>query len=42
MHDFLRIITVAPMTTGNHPAPYRIPLPFRGKEGLILLEMFDE
>src|SRR5271154_4746923 len=29
MHDFLRTVTVAPMTTGSRPAPYRIPLRFR-------------
>ena len=38
MHDFLRTVIVAPMTTGSRPAPYRIPLRFRGKEGLILLD----
>jgi mRNA interferase MazF len=38
MHDFLRTVTVAPMTTGGHPAPYRIPLRFHGKDGLILLD----
>ena len=38
MHDFLRTVTVAPMTTGSHPAPFRIPLRFRGKDGLILLD----
>jgi mRNA interferase MazF len=38
MHDFLRTVTVAPMTTGSGPAPYRIPMGFRGKEGLILLD----
>jgi mRNA interferase MazF len=38
MHDFLHSVTVAPMTTGGHPAPYRIPLRFRGKDGLILLD----
>jgi mRNA interferase MazF len=38
MHDFLRTVTVAPMTTGSQAAPYRIPLRFRGKEGLILLD----
>ncbi|HZK91551.1 MAG TPA: type II toxin-antitoxin system PemK/MazF family toxin [Stellaceae bacterium] len=38
MHDFLRTVTVAPMTTGSRPAPYRIPVKFRGKEGLILLD----
>jgi mRNA interferase MazF len=38
MHDFLRTVTVAPMTTGSQAAPYRIPLRFRGKERLILLD----
>jgi mRNA interferase MazF len=38
MHNFLRTVTVAPMTTGSHPAPYRIPLRFRGKQGLMLLD----
>jgi mRNA interferase MazF len=38
MHDFLRTVTVAPMTTGSRPAPYRIPIAFRGKGGLILLD----
>ena len=38
MHDFLRTVTVAPMTTGSRPAPYRIPLRFRRKDALILLD----
>jgi mRNA interferase MazF len=38
MHDFLRTVTIAPMTTGSRPAPYRITLRFRGKDGLILLD----
>jgi len=38
MHDFLRTVLVAPMTTGARPAPYRIPVNFRGKRGLILLD----
>jgi mRNA interferase MazF len=38
MHDFLRTVTVAPMTTGSHPAPYRLSLRFRGKVGFILLD----
>jgi mRNA interferase MazF len=38
MHDYLRTVTVAPMTTVSHPAPYRIPLRFRRKNGLILLD----
>ena len=38
MHDYLRTVIVAPMTTGSKPAPYRIPLKFRGKSGLVLLD----
>jgi mRNA interferase MazF len=38
MHDHLRTVIVAPMTTGSRPAPFRIPVVFEGKEGLILLD----
>ncbi len=38
MHNYLRTVIVAPMTTGNRPAPYRIPIAFQGKRGLILLD----
>ena len=38
MHDFLRTVIVAPMTTGSKPAPYRISLRFGGKTGLVLLD----
>ena len=38
MHDYLRTVIVAPITTGNKPAPYRIPVTFHGKKGLILLD----
>jgi mRNA interferase MazF len=38
MHNFLRTVTVAPMTTGNRPAAFRIPVRFQGKRGLILLD----
>jgi mRNA interferase MazF len=38
MHHFLRTVTVAPMTTGSRSASYRIPVRFRGKRGLILLD----
>ena len=38
MHDYLRTVIVAPMTTGSKPAPYRIPVTFRRKTGLILLD----
>jgi len=38
MHDYLRTVTVAPLATGSHPAPYRIPLRFPRRDGLILLD----
>ena len=38
MHDFLRTVIVAPMTTGSRPAPFRIPVAFADKKGLILLD----
>ena len=38
MHNYLRTVTVAPMTTGSHPAPFRIALRFKRKHGLILLD----
>lgn len=38
MHDYLRTAIVAPMTTGSHPAPFRIAVRHGGKDGLILLD----
>ena len=38
IHDYLRTVIVAPMTTGSKPAPFRIPVTFRKKTGLILLD----
>jgi len=38
MHDWLRTVIVAPMTTGSKPAPFRIPVAHDGKRGLILLD----
>jgi len=38
MNEFLRTVTVAPTTAGSRPAPYRIPLSFDGRDGLILLD----
>jgi mRNA interferase MazF len=38
MHDHLRTVIVAPMTTGSRSAPFRIPVAFEGKKGLILLD----
>jgi mRNA interferase MazF len=38
MHDYLRTAIIAPMTTGSHWAPFRIPVRHLGKNGLILLD----
>jgi mRNA interferase MazF len=38
MNDHLRTLVVAPMTTGSRPAPFRIPVAFQRKSGLILLD----
>ena len=38
MHDYLRTVIVAPMTTGSKPAPYRVPITFEKKKGLIVLD----
>ena len=38
MHDHLRTVIVAPMTTGARPAAFRIDLTFQGKDGLVLLD----
>ena len=38
MHDYLRTVIVAPMTTGSQPAAFRIGLTFQGKSGLVLLD----
>lgn len=38
MHDYLRTVLAAPMTTAGKPAPFRVPISFQGKRGLILLD----
>jgi mRNA interferase MazF len=38
MNDYLRTAIVAPMTTGNRPASFRIAVRHGGKDGLILLD----
>lgn len=38
MHNHLRTVIVAPMTTGSRPAAFRVPVTFKGKTGLILMD----
>ncbi|MGA3100762.1 MAG: type II toxin-antitoxin system PemK/MazF family toxin [Terracidiphilus sp.] len=38
MHDHLRTVIVAPMTTKAFPAGFRVPITHSGRSGLILLD----
>lgn len=38
LHDHLRTVVVAPMTTGSRPAPFRVAITFGGRRGLVLLD----
>jgi mRNA interferase MazF len=38
MHDHLRTVIVAPMTTKGQPYPTRVPCRFKGKAGQIVLD----
>ncbi len=38
INDALDTVIVSPMTTAGSNAPYRVPLVFEGKRGLILAE----
>lgn len=38
IHDHLRTVIVAPMTSGSRPAGFRVPVSFQKVDGLILLE----
>ena len=38
MHDHLRTVLAAPMTTGSRAAAFRVSVKFQGQDGLILLD----
>ena len=38
LNEHLSTFIVAPMTTGGHPYPFRIPCRFRRKDGFIVLD----
>jgi mRNA interferase MazF len=38
MHDHLRTVIIAPMTSKGRAAPFRIQVSFKRKQGLILLD----
>lgn len=41
MDEHLNTLIVAPMSTQELPAPFRIPVSFMGKDGLILLDQIS-
>ena len=38
LNAHLRTFIVAPLTTGGHPYPFRIPCRFRGRPGFVVLD----
>jgi mRNA interferase MazF len=38
LNDHLRTVAAVPLTTGSHPAPFRVAARFQGKDGLILAD----
>ncbi len=38
LHTGMGTAIVAPLTTGSHPYPFRIPLRFAGKDGHLVLD----
>ncbi|MDP3257783.1 MAG: type II toxin-antitoxin system PemK/MazF family toxin [Bosea sp. (in: a-proteobacteria)] len=38
IHDHLRTVIVAPMTSASRPAGFRVPISFAGTNGLVLAE----
>lgn len=38
LNGHLHTYIVAPLTTGSHPYPFRIPCRFRGKSGHVVLD----
>lgn len=38
LNEHLRVLLVAPLTSGSRPAPFRIATEVEGKQGLMLLE----
>lgn len=38
LHSHLRTAMIAPMTSANRPARFRVPVRFQSRDGLILLD----
>jgi mRNA interferase MazF len=38
LNAHLRTYTVAPLTTGGHPYPFRVPCRFEGRSGYVVID----
>ena len=38
LNRIMRRVIIAPLTSGSHPAPFRVATQFRDRSGLILLD----
>ncbi|MBV8750203.1 MAG: type II toxin-antitoxin system PemK/MazF family toxin [Candidatus Eremiobacteraeota bacterium] len=38
LNDGTRLVIIAPMTTGSRPAPFRVPIVFEKRSGLVVLD----
>ena len=38
LNRYLRLVTIVPLTSDSRPAPFRLPIDFAGRSGLLLLE----
>jgi mRNA interferase MazF len=38
LNAYLRTIIVAPLTTGGHPYPFRVPCRFEGRAGYVVID----
>lgn len=38
LNSYLRTFIVAPLTTGGHPYPFRIPCRFEGRAGYVVID----
>ncbi|EGZ47901.1 type II toxin-antitoxin system PemK/MazF family toxin [Neisseria wadsworthii] len=38
IHDHLKTAIIAPLTSAGRPAPFRVPVTFGDKDGLVLLD----
>ena len=42
LHDHLKTVIIAPMTSQGFNAPFRVPLKFQGTSGLLVLDQIHQ